>query len=209
MNKTLVLFAHPRTDRSEANAALAEVPRRTDGVTFVDLYAEYPTFEIDVDREQQRLVEHDCIVFQHPVYWYSCPAILKEWQDLVLEYGFAYGAEGRALEGKLFFNAVTCGARREAYSREGAYENELRTLFAPFEQTIRLCHMRFLPPFVLFAAGHAVAEGRLAPHVEAYGRLLEAVRDGRLALERAAESATLSDDLDRLLDGPDAGGEDA
>jgi hypothetical protein len=64
-------------------------------------------------------------------------------------------------------------------------------------------------PFVLFAAGHAVAEGRLAPHVESYGRLLEAVRDGRLALGRAAEAPTLSDDLDLLLDGADAEGRHA
>ena len=40
------------------------------------------------------------IVFQHPVYWYSSPAILKEYQDLVLEYGFAYGHDGHALDGK-------------------------------------------------------------------------------------------------------------
>lgn len=28
---------------------------------------------------------------QHPFYWYSTPALLKEWQDLVLEHGWAYG----------------------------------------------------------------------------------------------------------------------
>ena len=27
---------------------------------------------------------NDIIVFQHPFYWYSCPAIMKEWMDLVL-----------------------------------------------------------------------------------------------------------------------------
>ncbi len=57
MKRILVLFAHPRPDRSEANVVLAEVARRSEAVTFVDLYAEYPTFEIDVDREQERLVE--------------------------------------------------------------------------------------------------------------------------------------------------------
>lgn len=43
--------------------------------------------------EQQLLLEHDIIVFQH-FYWYSCPAILKEWMDRVLEYGFALGLKG-------------------------------------------------------------------------------------------------------------------
>ena len=201
MKKVLVLFAHPRTDRSECNVPLAEAARSVDGVTFVDLYAEYPTFEIDVDREQARLVDHDVIVFQHPVYWYSTPAILKEWQDLVLEYGFAYGAEGRALAGKWGLNAVTCGARREVYTRDGAYQHELRTFLLPIEQTMLLCHMRVLPPFALFAAGHADDEGRLSAHTKDYVRLLRALVEDRVDLERASAAKTLSDDLDRWLTG--------
>ncbi len=202
MNQTLVLFAHPRSDRSEVNVVLADAAGKVDGVTVVDLYADYPTFEIDVEREQQRLVENDIIVFQHPVYWYSCPALLKEWQDLVLEYGFAYGAEGDALEGKVLLNAVTCGARRGVYRRGGGYDNELRDFFIPFEQTAALCRMRYLPPFALFAAGHARDEGRLDEHTAAYQRLLEALVDGSLDLDRAVGEDTLSDHLDELISGP-------
>lgn len=199
MNKLLVLFAHPRTDRSEVNAVLAEAARRIDGVTLVDLYADYPTFEIDVDREQQRLLDHDVIVFQHPVYWYSCPALLKEWQDLVLEYGFAYGAEGRALEGKVLLNAVTCGARREVYSRDGGYHYELRDFFIPFEQTAHLCRMRYLPPFALYAAGHAGDENRLDGHVRDYTKMLEALVLDRFDLDKAEQQVTLSDRLEELV----------
>jgi len=199
--KVLVLVAHPRIDQSEVNAALADAAREIDGVSVVDLYAEYPTFEIDVDREQQRLIDHDVIVFQHPVYWYSCPALLKEWQDLVLEYGFAYGENGTALEGKVLLNAVSAGARREVYSRDGGYAAELRELFAPFEQTAKLCRMRYLPPFSLFAAGHATDEGRLVDHVGAYTTLLDALVSKELDLDRAEETKLLSTDLDRLMPG--------
>lgn len=199
MARILVLFAHPRSDRSQVNIPLLNVARSVEGVAAVDLYAEYPAFDVDVDREQQRLIEHDVIVFQHPVYWYSSPAILKEWQDLVLEYGFAYGASGRALEGKILLNAVTCGARRDAYTRAGAYQHELRGLFAPFEQTARLCRMRFLPPFVLYAAGHAVEENRLQGHLTAYRRLLSALVEGTLDVRAARTADTLSDDLDRWI----------
>jgi putative NADPH-quinone reductase len=202
MKKILVLFAHPRTDRSEVNVVLAEAARRVEGVTFVDLYAEYPTFEIDVEREQERLLAHDVIVFQHPVYWYSCPALLKEWQDLVLEHGFAYGEEGRALEGKVLLNAVTCGARREVYSRGGGYSYELKDFFAPFEQTAVLCRMRYLPPFALFAAGHAAEEDRLKEHVANYERLLTAIVEDRLDLDRAEKDLTLSDHLGDLITAP-------
>ncbi|EPN3957054.1 NAD(P)H-dependent oxidoreductase [Vibrio alginolyticus] len=42
------------------------------------------------------------MIFMFPLYWYSTSAILKKWPDLALEYGFAYGSEGRALTGKTF-----------------------------------------------------------------------------------------------------------
>ena len=113
--RILVLFAHPSIDRSEVNRPLAEATARLDGVTLVDLYGEYPDFQIDVDREQKRLLAHDVIVFMHPLYWYSTPAILKEWQDLVLEHDFAYGSKGTALHGKVFLNALTAGGLEAAY----------------------------------------------------------------------------------------------
>lgn len=203
VKRVLVLFAHPRTDRSEVNTVLAEAARELEGVTVVDLYAEYPTFEIDADREQQRLLDHDVIVFQHPVYWYSCPALLKEWQDLVLEYGFAYGEGGTALEGKVLLNAVSAGARREVYCRSGGYGHELREFFTPFEQTAHLCRMRYLPPFVLYAAGHAADENRLDDHIADYRLLLGALVEGRLDIERAERQDTLSEHL-RELTGPAA-----
>ena len=105
----LVLFAHPSPGRSEVNGPMARAAAGIDGVTLVDLYAEYPDFRIDVDREQKRLLDHDVIVFQHPLYWYSTTAILKEWQDLVLEHGFAYGSEGTALQGKIDAEATARG----------------------------------------------------------------------------------------------------
>ena len=202
MKQVLVLFAHPRPDRSEVNVVLADAARAVDGVTVVDLYAEYPTFEIDVEREQRRLLGHDVIVFQHPVYWYSSPAVLKEWQDLVLEYGFAYGTDGTSLEGKVLLNAVTAGAGRDVYTRDGGYSHELRDFFVPFEQTAKLCRMRYLPPFALFAAGNAVDEDRLDDHRRDYAALLEALVDDRLDLDRAEDQATLSDSLDSLMAAP-------
>ncbi len=199
MKRVLVLFAHPRSDRSEVNAVLAATARGIDGATVVDLYADYPTFDIDVEREQQRLLDHDVIVFQHPVYWYSCPALLKEWQDLVLEHGFAYGEGGTALGGKVLLNAVSAGARREVYCCDGGYKFELKDFFAPFEQTARLCRMRYLPPFTLYAAGHAADEDRLGDHVRDYRTLLEALIHDRLDLDRAEEEIELSDRLEDLV----------
>ncbi len=85
----LVLFAHPAFHKSRVNRVLTRFVKETEGVTFHDLYEAYPDFHIDVAREQALLVRHDVIVFHHPFFWYSTPAILKEWQDLVLEHGWA------------------------------------------------------------------------------------------------------------------------
>ena len=148
----LVLYAHPAQHRSEAHGCWRGSRGGVEGVTFADLYAEYPRFEIDIDREQARLLAHDVIVFQHPVYWYSTPALLKEWQDLVLEYGWAYGPGGTALRGKLFLCAVTAGGPAEAYRPDGYNRFPLRALLSPLEQTANLCGMTYLPPFALFAA---------------------------------------------------------
>ena len=178
--RILVLFAHPSIDRSEVNRPMADAVRGLDGITLVDLYAEYPEFQIDIDREQARLLAHDVIVFQHPLYWYSTPAILKEWQDLVLEHGFAYGSGGTALHGKIFFNALSAGGLQAAYRAEGYNHFTIRELLHPMEQTAMLCGMTYLPPFALFGSRTAVEEGRIGRHIEEWVSLLEAVRDNRI-----------------------------
>lgn len=197
--KVLILFAHPSLDRSEVNRPLTAASNGLEGITLVDLYAEYPTLDIDVDREQQRLLSHDIIIFMHPLYWYSTPAILKEWQDLVLEHGFAYGSEGTALQGKVFFNALTAGGSESAYCKDGYNHFSIRELLHPLEQMALLCGMIYLPPFVLFGARTAVDEGRLEDHIKDWKRLLRALHDNQLDLAKAAQLPRLNVDLDSLL----------
>jgi putative NADPH-quinone reductase len=197
--RILVLFAHPSLERSEANRPLAEAASRLEGVTLVDLYAEYPTFDIDVDREQRRLRVHEALVFLHPLYWYSTPSILKEWQDLVLEYGFAYGSAGTALQGKVFFSALTAGGPEPAYRAGGYNHFTIRELLQPLEQTAALCGMDYLPPFALFGARTAVDEGRIHRHVADWVRVLEALRDHRLDLAAARGLPKLNADLGAVI----------
>ena len=195
----LVLFAHPSPGRSEVNGPMARAAEGIDGVTLVDLYAEYPDFRINVDREQKRLLDHGVIVFQHPLYWYSTPAILKEWQDLVLEYGFAYGSGGNKLHGKVFLDALTAGGLEDAYRDKGYNHFTIGQLLQPLEQTADLCGMTWLPPFALFGARLAVDENRVEQHVADWVRTLEALRDGRLDLSRAKDFGKLNDCLDSVI----------
>ena len=105
MNRILILFAHPRFEKSRVNRALLKKVERLPGVTLTDLYEHYPDFNIDVDREKKSLVSHDIVVWHHPFYMYGAPALLKQWMDLVLEHGWAHGREGDFLKGKIIFGA--------------------------------------------------------------------------------------------------------
>lgn len=179
MAKLIVYFAHPGHNYSHVNRYMAQAVRKIDDVTFVDLYADYPRFDINVDVEQKRLLDHDVILFQFPLFWYSTPSILKEWQDIVLEHGFAYGADGDKLSGKTMMLAVTAAGPEEAYTSGGYQHYALREFLRPLEQTARLCDMRFSTPYALYAALKAPAVGEVEPHVNGYRQLLEAIRDDR------------------------------
>ena len=102
--RILVLFAHPRLRQSVVQRALLAAISGLDGITVRDLYAEYPDLMIDARREQRSLLAHDLLVLQHPFYWYSSPAVIKEWLDIVLEQGWAYGAGGDRLRGKFLLD---------------------------------------------------------------------------------------------------------
>lgn len=176
MPKVLVIYAHPAPHKSEVNRRLAQAIRGMDGVTFHDLYETYPDFLIDVPHEQVLLVQHDVIVFQHPFYWYSTPAIMKEWQDLVLEYGFAYGENGDKLDGKVWVNALTAGGGLSSYSSSGYNNFTVRQLLAPLEQTARLCKMKFLDPFVIYGTLESHRKGELDVEVDRYRDFIAELR---------------------------------
>ncbi len=170
--RVLVLFAHPAFQKSRVNRRLSAAAAAVPGVTLHDLYEAYPDFHVDVPREQALLLAHDAVVFQHPFYWYSCPALLKEWQDLVLAPGFAYGPGGDRLRGKRFLSAITTGGDAEAYTRAGRNRFTIAELLAPFEQTAHLCGMLWQPPFVVHRATRLDDEAELARHAAAYAARL-------------------------------------
>lgn len=189
--RVLVLFAHPALRKSRCNRRLLAAARSVPGVTVRDLYEEYSDFMIDVPREQELLRAHDVIVFQHPFYWYSCPALLKEWMDLVLEYGFAYGEAGSALHGKILVSAITTGGAAESYRRDGLNVYTIGEMLVPFERTAGLCGMRWLPPF-LVQSTFTLPPDQLEAHAVDYTALLGDLRDGRVAFEKARKLSSLN-----------------
>lgn len=192
MAAVLILFAHPALEKSRVHAQLIKQAATVPGVTLHDLYEAYPDFDIDVKEEQELLLQHDIIVWQHPFYWYSAPAMIKQWQDLVLEHGWAYGSGGRQLAGKAIFNAITCGGPRQVYTAEGRNRFTIRQFLAPFDQTAVLCGMNYLPPFAVHGT-HRL----LPPDIEAcatqYRRLLLAFTQNRIAEDQWRMADYLND----------------
>jgi glutathione-regulated potassium-efflux system ancillary protein KefG len=195
MKKILILFAHPALQKSRVNKHLIAALQSMEGVTFHDLYQQYPDFDIDIKMEQKLLQEHDVIIFHHPFFWYSTPAILKEWQDLVLEHGWAYGRQGLALKDKVFFNIITTGGDGESYSESGFHKNTIKMLLAPIMQTAKLCKMVFLPPYVVHGT-HSILPEEIGQHRKNLTDLLAQFRDETLDIETAIPANYLNDYLE-------------
>jgi glutathione-regulated potassium-efflux system ancillary protein KefG len=168
----LVLFAHLAIQHSKINRAMVEAIRGIEHVIFHDLLETYPDFYIDVKQEQRLLAKADLIVFHHPIYWYSTPAIFKHWQDVVLTRGFAYGEGGTALYGKDFMQAISAGALPEAYQADGIHRYNLEEFLKPFKQTATFCGMNYLPPMVI-QGGHSLPDEVIREHARRFRKFLE------------------------------------
>ena len=159
-----LIHAHPYAEQSLANRELLAAIDDLAFVTRRSLYDLYPDFDIDVDAEQRALAAADLIVLQHPVYWYSAPALLKLWIDDVFALGWAYGEGGIALAGKSLQWVVTTGGDFRAYSPAGPHGHPFEVFIAPMRQTARFCGMHWLEPLIVHDAhadrAHVVEAGQ-------------------------------------------------
>ena len=143
----LYLVFHPNLSDSRVNktwkARLEESGKIT---TSRDIYAEYPNFQIDIEKEQKLLLEHDRIIFQFPIYWWSMPPLLKKWLDDVLQYQFAYGSKGDKLQ-------IICSAGGQAKNYSGFHMfATVPEVLKPFQLTANLAKMNYAQPLYMFNA---------------------------------------------------------
>lgn len=197
MANILVLFAHPRLEQSRAQAALLRHLPQDPRVTLRDLYELYPDFQIDIEAEQELLLDHDVIIWQHPLYWYSAPPLLKQWIDLVLAYRWAYGPGGDALRGKRIFQAFSSGGGRDRYQASGRNRYTVAEFLRPFEQTARLCQMDYLPPFALQGT-HRFDTYTCDAFGAEYGELLRLILQDQVDYDRWRQHEFANDYLQEL-----------
>ncbi|WP_062350376.1 NAD(P)H-dependent oxidoreductase [Bacillus kwashiorkori] len=148
--KTLLIVSHPNILESGSQQFFLTAVKENENVTIHHLEDIYPDGKIDVAKEQQLLCEHDRIIFQFPFYWYSSPPLLKHWQDVVLEEGFAYGKRGRKLVGKEFGLVIMIGVHEREYQAGGSELFTINELTKPFQAIAHKTGMKYLRPFTVF-----------------------------------------------------------
>ncbi len=172
----LVIYAHPYPQHSRASRALLDAAQSLPGVEVRSLYDLYPDFDIDVAAEQAALTRADLVVWLHPIYWYSVPAMLKHWFDVVLLRGWAYGrgaaggagsAGGTALHGKHCLWVTTTGGTAETYTEGGVHQLPFEDFEAPVRQTAKFCGMVWQAPITLHGA-HVGTPEAVAAQVDAF-----------------------------------------
>jgi len=173
-----VIHAHPYPSRSRTNRALADALRGMAGVDFRALYEHYPDFDIDVPVEQKALERARLVIWMHPVFWYSVPALMKHWIDKVLAYGWAYGDGGSALHNKHCLWVPTTGGDERDFTPSGMHAHPLAAYAPALEQTARFCGMRWEPPYVVHDA-IAIGDEALSRHVAALTDRLAPWREHR------------------------------
>jgi glutathione-regulated potassium-efflux system ancillary protein KefF len=151
----LLVYAHPYPDRSRANRTLIEAVSDLPGLQVHSLYDQYPGFDIDVLTEQALLSEHELLIWQHPMYWYSVPGLLKHWFDTVLVRGWAYGAGGTALHNKRCLWVCTTGGDTSAFTSDGMHAFGFDSFVPAIQQTARFCGMKWQEPLVVHSAHRA------------------------------------------------------
>lgn len=141
--KTLIIISHPNISESASQQFFLAGLDNREEVTVRHLEREYPEGKIDTVRECQLVKEHDRLIFQFPLYWYSSPALLKEWQDKV----FTQFTGSDLLKDKEFGIVTTVGVRKIEYLAGGKVGFTLDELMRPYQAVANHFDMRYLPIF--------------------------------------------------------------
>jgi glutathione-regulated potassium-efflux system ancillary protein KefG len=195
MGKILLVTAHPALEKSRNNVRMVRAANELDKVTVRDLYELYPRFHINTKAEQHYLEESDVIVLQHPFYWYSTPALMKQYLDMVFTHGWAYGKKGNKLKGKIIFNSLTTSGTRESYHAREHNRYPLSSYLIPFNQLAHVCGMHYLPPYVLHESGKAFATESIR-HAKNLKTLLQMIAKDDCDIERLKQLEYLNDYLE-------------
>ena len=182
----LVIYAHPNPasfNHAILEAVVKTFQNRGHACTVRDLYgirfdpilapADFDAIQKgsarpDVADEQRFVQAADLLVFIHPIWWFSVPAILKGWIDRVFTYGFAYTVtdQGPAplLRGKKAAIFNTTGGAEAAYE-QGGFHTALKAVFET--GTLAFCGIETIHHRFFHAVPYVTPEERTAMLLQA------------------------------------------
>ncbi|WP_076460061.1 NAD(P)H-dependent oxidoreductase [Limosilactobacillus caccae] len=140
--KTLVIVAHPQLDSSATEAFFKTAARQADNVTWHEL-----TIPFDVVHEQQLLHSANRIILQFPMYWYSAPAILKQWLD---EAWTTTLTTNRLVKGHELGIVVTVAHPAQAFMPGASQQFTIAELLRPYQALAHATGMKYLPPLPVY-----------------------------------------------------------
>lgn len=185
MMKILVIAAHPNLQQSRVNKRwTTELRQHPDRVTVHELYAAYPEKTIDIEREQTLIAEHDRLVLQFPLQWYSTPSLLKQWLDEVFTTAWLFGPGGRAVAGKELLLAISIGGVEVSYQAGGLIGYTISELTRPLQALANQIGMTMLPHFKLYGAVQATDEQIESSAKQYLQHILNPELDPRIARQR-------------------------
>ena len=149
--KILIIFSHTYWNNSKVNRKLLESIKDFKDITIHNLNEIYKDNKIskeNVKSEISLLKEHDKIIFQFPLFWFSTPSLLKEWEDTVLT-DILYGSESKCLEGKTFQIITTAGREKSFYD---SLEFGINTILSPINTTFKYLGLKVENPYCIYHA---------------------------------------------------------
>jgi len=112
-------------------------------------------FATDIEGEIRKIEWCDLMLWQHPLWWFGLPAILKGWVDRVFAMGRTYGGgrlyENGVFKGKRAMLSLTTGGPAEAYAK-GGFNGDIHAVLRPVHRGIlQFTGFNVLAPHIIFA----------------------------------------------------------
>ncbi|KAA6225913.1 MULTISPECIES: NAD(P)H-dependent oxidoreductase [unclassified Campylobacter] len=148
----LILFGHTFWEHSKVNKALIESIKNETNIKVQNLNTTYPNGQIDIEKELDLLKNANKIIFQFPLFWFSTPSILKEWQDRILT-NILYSQNPKLLKDKYFQIITTAGGTKSSY--DGHHGATINELLKPIYYSFEYSSLKSLEPFVIYSASVA------------------------------------------------------
>lgn len=173
--KTLVIVSHPTPQQSVAIQALQQLAQENEQVTVRHLDQLYGSDinGFDIAAEQQAHAAADRIVYLYPTHWFNTTPMLKAYLNQVWAYGWAFGPEGKALQGKEMQIVTTAGASEFTYSHAGLIQCTMAEVLSPLKASALYVGMQYNAPLAFYgvagqdAAAQAAMCRRFAERLQA------------------------------------------